>query len=82
MGRACFNPCFNGCCSSTQALELEEYRFLVSILVLMDVVPQRSCVSDMGPPCDVSILVLMDVVPQPPSPRNYDWEAGLFQSLF
>ena len=57
-----FNPCFNGCFSSTSKTEEEEAKYKeVSILVLMDVSLQLCHRLSSSYILNVSILVLMDV---------------------
>ncbi len=69
----CFNPCFNGCSSSTYYSMMGfQLAYYVSILVLMDVPLQRDKIAGYIRWLGVSILVLMDVpLQQRLSPDNH-----------
>ncbi len=78
----CFNPCFNGCSSSTQPGKRKYSNRNVSILVLMDVPLQLCLCCQIASLFKVSILVLMDVPLQHKGICTKSDCQGWFQSLF
>ena len=80
---ACFNPCFNGCYSSTRFIFIILMDLkLVSILVLMDVTLQLIGVGYNIMMILVSILVLMDVTLQQRARKRRKWNYECFNPCF
>ena len=79
LGDSGFNPCFSGCLSRTlPAPHPTPSSGQVSILVLVDVFPERPLLNFHPPESAVSILVLVDVFPE----LIYSLWIGLFNLRF
>ena len=81
-GERGFNPCFSGCLSRTRNIIIENRQPRVSILVLVDVFPERGKISSSARAGIVSILVLVDVFPEHQFFSSACFSSSRFQSLF
>ena len=78
-----FNPCFSGCPSRTPPIRrFETLCKSVSILVLVDVLPEPARPPPTARVIRVSILVLVDVLPEPFSRLMESFSRGSFNPCF